>query len=782
MDQNQQHGLALPPNGSGGATHPSRPTAGPSVSTPHQSNNNIPPATHPGMSGLENTYFSQAADLQYGDEWATLEDANDNASVHHQHSHASDEFLSADLSSAQMSAILNSLDEEELLNLPELDDEGNVGIHAGFAEESASQAVPRASFGDTQAMEASFDGGFEVPIGFVAADDHAHLGVGAGLETVRSAEQLLTTPSLNVNPDLAHPQYPFQRQAANAPEPPHDTNDDDDDAESTHDEDHYGAPHEPRGKYSDPARQCDHSVTCPRPADYRPGRYDGKKLCHRHGEQWDTRHSPHPQWTPRVMETNMAIAMIRPNFQPPLRYRMPDPTLEQHKNGLDDWTVRFHHAAMAPYRGEEGGTDPYRLLAHQTTFAQRARGRRDKDYREDKIQARISLLFPIARRYHEGGPAIYCDGGDNGGYRANNDLNFLERLEAVEGVLKTNKKVVMDVIEGRGVEAFVRGPVDFDKRKKTNKKTNITRARKQARARAEDAEDDGAPSAAIDEPASTSRARRTDDGASRNIASSSAGPSARKRKHAPPKDNGEIANRSPAPMPPPNRRRAARRGSGVPYPSYIPPFAMMRDGSTEEDRNYPTEVQNQSAPHGMSNVQDAGLTFSQQFLPPGQNYAQPPHHQVPANNQTNAPRAGLPQPVQPGAFNPAFAHQPTVNPRHLLPPGFGGPAHLYVPQHPQNPNFGQQVTQAQPHAQQQLPQQLAPQSQGLYEAEDAAWMESGASWSQTPFGGERPNAPLQSSNNAAMSYTRAAPQPQNQTAQQHLQSERQQHGNGGDWQ
>lgn len=282
--------------------------------------------------------------------------------------------------------------------------------------------------------------------------------------------------------------------------PQHDsgeTTDADAEGSDVEDGDHRADSDRPTRPNRDPKKQCEHDTECPRPARRRAGQFNGKMLCKRHRDQWNLNNCGPPTWQPIVVSTNDALAAIRPKVIPPYNYRHarePDESLKDHSNGLHEWTLRFHHAAMTPYDGEGSNhDDPFGLLVHQHTFTRKATSRKHGEYRDTMIGARISLLFPIALRYHQGGAAIYCAGGDNSGYREDTTLSFLERLRTVEAVLARNKRVVMDVIEGRGVEAFVRGPRGYAKRKETNKKGNVLRQERLCTGGADDALSNSSP-------------------------------------------------------------------------------------------------------------------------------------------------------------------------------------------------------------------------------------------------------------------------------------------------
>lgn len=51
-------------------------------------------------------------------------------------------------------------------------------------------------------------------------------------------------------------------------------------------------------------------------------------------------------------------------------------------------------------------------------------------------------------------------------------MTFQERFESVREFLRTNKRMVMDVIEGRGVKSIVANPKGYNKRKVSNNACN----------------------------------------------------------------------------------------------------------------------------------------------------------------------------------------------------------------------------------------------------------------------------------------------------------------------
>ena len=107
----------------------------------------------------------------------------------------------------------------------------------------------------------------------------------------------------------------------------------------------------------------------------------------------------------------------------------------------------------------------------QKTFNQKAK--LEKGYSNAMVTARLRCLFQAVIMYHEGGAqSIYAVGGDNTGYTENRYLKFSDRLAEMVAIMRVNKRVVMDIIEGRGVLAFVGNPKGYHKRKDSNNDCN----------------------------------------------------------------------------------------------------------------------------------------------------------------------------------------------------------------------------------------------------------------------------------------------------------------------
>lgn len=94
------------------------------------------------------------------------------------------------------------------------------------------------------------------------------------------------------------------------------------------------------------------------------------------------------------------------------------------------------------------------------------------------MQNRLLLLFHAVINYHAGGPRPYPIGGGNAGFGSpDNGLLCSERLRAVIEILGYDKRVVMNVVDGAGVGAFVENPAKYARRKVQNKRSNDTKSK-----------------------------------------------------------------------------------------------------------------------------------------------------------------------------------------------------------------------------------------------------------------------------------------------------------------
>ncbi|KAK5112631.1 hypothetical protein LTR62_003946 [Meristemomyces frigidus] len=93
-------------------------------------------------------------------------------------------------------------------------------------------------------------------------------------------------------------------------------------------------------------------------------------------------------------------------------------------------------------------------------------------YTHDWVHARMRLAFHTILLFHQGGTSVYPAGGANNGYGEDRTLTMTERLEKIADIFRYDKRVVMDVIEGRGVAALACNPYKFEERKASNFKCN----------------------------------------------------------------------------------------------------------------------------------------------------------------------------------------------------------------------------------------------------------------------------------------------------------------------
>jgi hypothetical protein len=137
----------------------------------------------------------------------------------------------------------------------------------------------------------------------------------------------------------------------------------------------------------------------------------------------------------------------------------------------DDWVSNFIKAANKPYIG---GSE------YDEFYARQQKVYNGKGFDESTVNVRMRLLYRAALTFHEGGRAVYPTGGDNDGYgSADKTMIFSGRLRAIISILEMDKRVCMDVIEGRGVAALVANPQKYAKRKTQNKGSNERKQKKQ---------------------------------------------------------------------------------------------------------------------------------------------------------------------------------------------------------------------------------------------------------------------------------------------------------------
>ncbi|KAI7350894.1 hypothetical protein KC354_g12613 [Hortaea werneckii] len=168
--------------------------------------------------------------------------------------------------------------------------------------------------------------------------------------------------------------------------------------------------------------------------------------------------------------------------------------------GLDDWqmfvdqggywTYRFIQAANVPYTeadpfmpiddmNNEDKAMHLHLIKQQETYNHKPHEETSKAiYTTRSVTSSLRILFQAILNFHRGGEAVYPIGGANGGYGDEKRLKMSARLQEIEGILRKDKRVLMDVIEGRGVLAFAAHPVAYQARKQSNKTCNDRKKRK----------------------------------------------------------------------------------------------------------------------------------------------------------------------------------------------------------------------------------------------------------------------------------------------------------------
>ncbi|KAF7193844.1 hypothetical protein HII31_04734 [Pseudocercospora fuligena] len=100
----------------------------------------------------------------------------------------------------------------------------------------------------------------------------------------------------------------------------------------------------------------------------------------------------------------------------------------------------------------------------------------DEPYSSEMVTARLRGLFAETVTFHAGtSNPFYGASGDSSGYSENTRLDFEERIEKICEMLKFNKRIVMDVVDGRGVKGFVGHPENYDKRKVSNNDCNLVK-------------------------------------------------------------------------------------------------------------------------------------------------------------------------------------------------------------------------------------------------------------------------------------------------------------------
>ncbi|KJX97608.1 hypothetical protein TI39_contig477g00011 [Zymoseptoria brevis] len=164
---------------------------------------------------------------------------------------------------------------------------------------------------------------------------------------------------------------------------------------------------------------------------------------------------------------------------------------------------------------EDPSTTPW-ALNQQKTLNQKAKMLGNSLYSPSHVTARLRALMAEVLNFHASNEShgdqeveerrvFYPLGGDTLGYGEDLSLGFRERVGVMREVLRRDKRVVMDVLEGRGVRGFVGAPWSYHKRKDSNNGCNEKKKTMAQIAREEVERREG--EAGIEKPARKTRAK-----------------------------------------------------------------------------------------------------------------------------------------------------------------------------------------------------------------------------------------------------------------------------------
>ncbi|SMY28042.1 unnamed protein product [Zymoseptoria tritici ST99CH_1A5] len=165
---------------------------------------------------------------------------------------------------------------------------------------------------------------------------------------------------------------------------------------------------------------------------------------------------------------------------------------------------------------EDPSTTPW-ALNQQKTLNQKAKMLGESLYSPSHVTARLRALTAEVVNFHSSSNegqgdqevqerrVFYPLGGDTLGYGEDLSLGFRERVGVMREVLRRDKRVVMDVLEGRGVRGFVGAPWSYHKRKDSNNGCNEKKKTMAQIAREEVERREG--EAGVERPASKTRAK-----------------------------------------------------------------------------------------------------------------------------------------------------------------------------------------------------------------------------------------------------------------------------------
>lgn len=194
--------------------------------------------------------------------------------------------------------------------------------------------------------------------------------------------------------------------------------------------------------------------------------------CKRHQDQFDRYNADPPQFRfpGGVHDSRSALNAIYP-FEPPLN--LPNDNLEMVADLLfENETVKqFVDAINEPY-ADQTNDQTFHRRQQKELNGKRYR-ERTGDFSDQQVNIRMRLLYRSVVVFHCGGQVVYPKGGDNSGYGPpDTTLKFQDRINRIINILEKDKRICMDVIQGRGVLAFVKNPDAYEKRKVQNMDSN----------------------------------------------------------------------------------------------------------------------------------------------------------------------------------------------------------------------------------------------------------------------------------------------------------------------
>lgn len=197
-------------------------------------------------------------------------------------------------------------------------------------------------------------------------------------------------------------------------------------------------------------------LTCGK--NYRTSTSPGR--CSRCGIKWERHTAGPPTYVldPAVPDCEAAQAILYPDSRG-RRDNDDDVMSVMNEAGVQDlWMLKWLDALNSPVVVTETEGKASWSSNQQTTFNQKAKMDREGDFSTAFVTARLRALWQEVVAFHCGGRSFYPVGGDSAGYTEDLGLKFGERLEAIREVMEVDKRTVMDVVEGRGVGAFVGNP------------------------------------------------------------------------------------------------------------------------------------------------------------------------------------------------------------------------------------------------------------------------------------------------------------------------------------